>query len=272
MNTTFKNVDESMSHLLARIMMGGKESAPRGKRIRELLGQSITFDMRYAIVTKTVRKIGYHFYPAEAAWILSGDNRLETIKRFSKFIWEFSDDGFFYQGAYGPRVVDQLSYVCDVLSDDPDTRQAVIEVWRPNPRPGRDIPCTISFQFIARDGFLHCVQSMRSSDAWLGYPYDVFNAAMLTNYIILILRERAKRGRKDLKVGTHCMQIGSAHIYEPQWQSALDFVDQVSDAVYEPIDAEQFETPAGLIDWLWAMAASAYGIDPSFFQGDDRNQ
>jgi thymidylate synthase len=258
----FDSVDDSMTHILDRIITQGRESQPRGKKIRELIGQNVTFNMKYPIVTKPSRKIGYRFYPAEAAWILSGDNRLDTIKKYSKFIWEFSDDGFFYSGAYGPRVIDQLTYVCDVLSDDPDTRQAVIEIWRPNPRAGRDIPCTLSFQFIARDGLLHCVQSMRSSDAWLGYPYDAFNATMLTTYIILLLRERATRGRKDLSLGHHTMCIGSMHVYEPQWQSALDFVDDEDAVEYTPVDPTKFKSPVALLDHLWRVAGSDSGIDP----------
>lgn len=258
----FPNIDFALTDALHHVMTNGKESAPRGKKVIELIGEAITFDMRYPIVTKCSRKIGYRFYPAEAAWILSGDNRLETIKRYSKFIWEFSDDGFFYQGAYGPRVVDQLSYVCDVLAEDHDTRQAVIEVWRPNPRAGRDIPCTLSYQFIAREGKLHCIQSMRSSDVWLGYPYDAFNAAMLTTYIILLLRDRATRGRKDLQLGNHTLVVGSQHIYQPQWEGALEFIRDRSAVDYTPVDPLKFESPSSLITHLWEKASMEFGVDP----------
>lgn len=266
---SFPTIDRALSQALNRVLALGSVSSPRGKSVRELLGQSITFDMRYPIVTRPSRKIGYRFYPAEAAWILTGDNRLSTIKRYSKFIWEFSDDGFFYQGAYGPRVVDQLTYICDVLADDHDTRQAVIEVWRPNPRPGRDIPCTLSYQFIARNGRLHCIQSMRSSDVWLGYPYDAFNATMLTMYIILLLRERRDRKREDLKLGSHTLLVGSQHIYEPQWEGALNFVNDKTETMYAPMNAADFEEPSHLINWLWERAASEHGVNPTHFREHD---
>lgn len=255
----FANVNDAMTHALDRVMTHGDESMPRGKPVRELLGQSITFDMRYPLVTRPSRKLGYRFAPAEAAWILSGDNRLESIKRYSKFVWEFSDDGFFYSGAYGPRVVDQLTYVCDVLADDHDTRQAVIEVWRPNPRPGRDIPCTLSYQFIARGGALNVVQCMRSSDVWLGYPYDAFNAAMLAGYVILLLRDRAEKRRAPLCLGHHTMMIGSQHIYETNWARALEFVDDKKEVFTCPkFDPFYFESPAHLIDHLWKLAAQDF--------------
>lgn len=259
----FANIDNAMCHLLDRIMTHGAESAPRGKKIRELLGESISVNMCHPIVTKLSRKIGYRFYAAEASWILQGRNDMGYFKKLGMdFIWQFSDDGAFYNGAYGPRVIDQLTYVCDMLSDDHDTRQAVIEVWRPNPRPSRDIPCTLSYQFIARDGLLHCVQSMRSSDAWLGYPYDVFNASMLTLYVILLLKARAAKGRTGLKLGNHTMHIGSSHVYEPQWDSALTMIDDSKVAEYEAFDPDEFKSPAELIDWLEMCAANPCGVDP----------
>lgn len=256
------NIDKAMTHAIDMLLSHGNDAKPRGKLVKELIGQSISFDMRFPIVTKPSRKIGYRFYPAEAAWILSGRNDVSYIKRFSPFVDQFSDDGFFYQGAYGPRVVDQLTYVCDMLADDPDTRQAVIEVWRPNPRAGRDIPCTLSYQFLAREGHLHCVQDMRSSDAWLGYPYDAFNAAMLTTYIILLLRERKARGRDNLEIGTHTMQVGSQHLYEKDWENALHFLSDQETSGYTPVNPDQFETPVSLIQYLRDMAETPFGIDP----------
>lgn len=262
-NGTFMCVDEAMSHLLSRIVTAGVESSPRGKKVRELIGQSITFDMRYPIVTKPSREIGYRFYPAEAAWILQGRKDMGYWQEMNMpFFWEYSDDGFFYDGAYGPPVVEQLSYVCDALANDHDTRQAVINVWRPNPRPSRDIPCTLSFQFIARDGRLHCVQSMRSSDAWLGYPYDVFNASMLSSYVILLLRERKKLGRTGLELGNHTMQIGSSHVYEAQWEKALAFVDDDETFDVSPFNPHQYDSPRHLVETLYDKAKSKHGIDP----------
>lgn len=260
MKNVFTNIDDACAHLFDSIVTFGSKHMPREKPIREIVGNTIAFDMVRPIVTAPSRKWGYKFAPAEAAWILSGDNRLETIKKFSPFIWEFSDDGHFYSGAYGPRVIDQLTYVCDMLSDDYDTRQAVIEVWRPNPRPGRDIPCTLSYQFLARDGKLHCVQSMRSSDAWLGYAYDAFNAAMLTTYVILLLRERKARGRDRLELGEHHLVVGSHHLYEKDVEAALNVAGDPTRGTYAPILPEQFETPQSLIDYLWAMAGSPEGI------------
>lgn len=253
------NADDAMSDLIEYVS-GGHISEPRGKRVRERLAAQASFDMRYPLVARPSRNLGYRFAPAEAAWILGGENKVDRISRFSKFVWEFSDDSYFYAGAYGPKVIDQLTYVCDVLADDKDTRQAVIDIWRPNPRTSKDIPCTLSFQFIARHGYLHVIQTMRSSDVWLGYPYDVFNATMLAGYILLLLRHRRKRGRTDLRLGTHTVTAGSAHLYEKDWAKTQEFVGDkrvlFKPDPFDPLD--QFDEPDALIDHLWNMAGEVW--------------
>jgi len=250
----------ALRDLLHNIMTYGEDSSPRSKPSTELIGNSVAFDMRFPLVAARARRLGYRFAPAEAAWILSGDNRVATIKQYSPFIWEFSDDGFFYSGAYGPKIVDQLTYVCDVLADDMFTRQAVIDVWRPNPRAGRDLPCTLSFQFLMRNDRLHVVQSMRSSDAWLGYPYDAFNASMLAGYVMLLLRDRKVKNLRISELGSHTMVIGSSHLYRKDHESATVLLAAGSDSLFDApaFDPLEFASPQALVDHLWDLAAGKY--------------
>lgn len=261
MNIVYPHVNGAMKALCGSILRYGEVSAPRGKPIKEIIGHSVSFDMRRPLCTLPTRNLGYRFAPAEAAWILSGDNRVSTIRRYSSFVWEFSDDDVFYSGAYGPKVVDQLTYVCDCLAGDPDSRQAVIDIWRPNPRTSRDIPCTLSYQFLVRSGQIHVVQTMRSGDAWLGYPYDAFNASMLAGYVLLLLRKRAqgdrRAGLKGIELGTHTMNIGSAHVYEKEWDLAEKLIVDGGELLgYAPFDPlSMFDEPSSLIDQLWLVAA-----------------
>lgn len=269
----YKSIDDAVVAATRDIMHYGAVSEPRGKRIKELIGQSISYDMRYPLLTKPSREIGYRFYAAEAYWILTGRNDMAFWHDMKMpFIWEFSDDGFYYSGAYGPRIVDQLTYVCDVLAEDPDTRQAVIEVWRPNPRPSRDIPCTLSFQFLARGSRLHCVQSMRSSDVWLGYPYDAFNAAMLTTLVILMLKSRKAKGRKNLDVGTHTVVVGSQHLYETNWEKAMALLADKVELWYEPLSAHDFRDPEYFLSYLYAAAKSPDGVHPKAWNSHETSE
>jgi hypothetical protein len=79
--------------LMQNILDNGKTVKPRGLETKEILGCRTVIPMDYPVVTIKNRKLGYKFMAAEAAWILSGDNRVATIEPYAKAIKQFSDDG-----------------------------------------------------------------------------------------------------------------------------------------------------------------------------------
>lgn len=270
------SANEEWLSLIHNIYFNGNRYAPRDMPVREVLCNTTVMDMKQPVVTIPQRNMGYKFLAAEAAWILNGDNRIKNIEKYSPFIWQFSDDGEFYNGAYGPMIIDQLTYVCDMLEQDRDTRQAVITIWRPNPRPSRDIPCTTQLQFMIRNNQLHCFDTMRSSDAWLGWVYDVFNMTMLSGYILLLLRDRARRRGEDYRyenvdLGNLHLTAASHHIYEKNFEAveviahnsdkALDDALQIAD--FEPYS---FENAHELILHLEDLAEGRYGVKNDFLK------
>lgn len=142
---------------------------------------------------------------------------------------------------------DQLTWCVQKLREDPDSRQAVATIWTPCPGPSKDVPCTISAQFLLRDipechcganamlgnncskcglpvgksaglelpKHLHAIFTMRSSDAWLGLPYDVFTFSMIANCLA---------GELKAKPGSLIIQLGSSHLYEQHWEKATELV------------------------------------------------
>lgn len=216
------NANDAWLSLIRRIYESGAEARPRNLRIKEIVCNTTRVDMRTPVVSVKRRKLGFRFLAAEAWWILTGRNDVASIEPYSPHIASFSNDGYRFDGAYGPRIVDQLRYIVDTLTRDPDSRQAVIEIWRPNPRDSKDVPCTLSIQWLIRNGKLHCVDTMRSSDAWLGWPYDTFNFSMLSAYVALLLRERGHKEEgcssqskvlSNLQLGTLWLTAGSSHLY-----------------------------------------------------------
>ena len=190
----------------------GNSCAPRGMPVRELMSYQSVINMQHPLVTVAERRLNYRFAAAEAYWILTGDNRLAPLVQHIKKFRDFSDDGETLSGAYGPQVVDQMRYVISTLQTDNDSRQAVMTLWRPRPQPSRDIPCTVALQFLVRDGRIHCVATMRSSDAWLGWPYDVFSFTMISTMVGLKLIHGNVRFPK-LELGRLYMNVGSQHVY-----------------------------------------------------------
>lgn len=238
-------------------------SAWKGRACRELLGLQTRVPMRQPVVMSTVRPIPKKFMTAEAAWILSGDNRVETIAPFSQKIKQFSDDGQRFYGAYGPRYVSQLSHVVRTLLADPESRQAVIQVWHENPPQTNDTPCTISWQYLMRDGLLNCIATMRSSDLITGWPVDVFNFSMCAAGVLLELRRARPKGVfADVELGDLILTAGSQHVYRLDFALAKQVLEDAEpstlgyDRRKEPfsINLDEFIGVTDLASHLWYLA------------------
>lgn len=193
--------------------------SPRGLQTLETIHRTIQVNMRRPVLMVEARKLSYTFMLAEAHWILSGSDKVSEIAPYNKNIIKFSDDGETFAGAYGPRIHRQIGNVLRKLIDDRDTRQACINIWRDNPLPSKDIPCTMSIVFQIRDQHLHCSVFMRSSDIWLGLPYDVFNFSMLSHWVCAIINERHIGGLSVIP-GILSLTAASSHIYETNFTAA----------------------------------------------------
>lgn len=249
---------------LYHIKTQGAVAKPRGIETREVIGHQLRFNMQHPVLLIADRELGYKFLCAEAAWILSGDNKVSSIHRYSKAISKFSDDGVFFKGAYGPKVVDQLTYVVDCLEKDTDSRQAVMSIWRENPRNSFDTPCTLNLQFLIRENKLHTIVNMRSSDIWLGVPYDAFNFTMISCAVLLLLRRRTG---SQVALGTQYFNAGSQHLYETNFEQAEKVIR--GDAHYVigdvKVDPYEFDDHEHLTRYLWRAAD---GTVPDGFLAD----
>jgi thymidylate synthase len=95
-------------------------------------------------------------------------------------------DKFAY--TYSERFHEQLGYVVNELSRNPETRQAIMTVYDRHQDMmnwgGLDrVPCSISYHFIIRDRKLHLIYSMRSCDFVNFFQADVWCAIVLQNRI-----------------------------------------------------------------------------------------
>jgi len=233
---------------LTNLILNGHHVSPRGQVTKEIPQRTIVVDMRRPVLTVPARRLSYKFMAAEAWWILTGDDRVETIAPYNKVISQFSDDGETFFGAYGPKIVQQLHYVVDKLEADINSRQAGLTIWRENPPETRDVPCTVAVFFNIRDGKLNCHNFMRSSDIWLGIPYDVFNFSMLSHLICAHLNSR---GQLDLLIrpGNLYLTAASSHLYEWNEEEASQCLQ--SKILGQPETPDKFyHNPASLIRWL----------------------
>lgn len=245
--------------ILDDISKNGKYVSPRGKKTRECLQHTFAVDMLKPVVVNDIRKLSYRFMAAEAYWILAGDYRVETIAPYNKNISAFSDDGVTFAGAYGPRITSQMHYVVETLKNDPETRQAGLTIWNEKPKPSKDIPCTISIFFSLRNNVLNSHVFMRSSDVWLGVPYDIFNFSMLSYLVCGKLNKSINFG-VPICPGTLYMTAMSRHLYEENFQTAKEvlFARHYRQYSVEPPE-KLWQAPEDLFETLQALRETKKG-------------
>lgn len=202
----------------------GEEVSPRGMKVRELRQRTVEVDMRYPVLTLPDRKLNYRFMAAEAEWIISGRDDLASLTKYNPNMTQFSDNGVTLAGAYGPRIAGQLDFVVEKLLNDRDTRQATLTIWTPSPEESKDVPCTVAMSFMIREGLLNCHVYMRSSDIWLGLPYDVFSFSCVARYVAAF--HNKFRVGVPVNVGTLYLTAASSHLYEKDLDRDVELIER----------------------------------------------
>jgi thymidylate synthase len=253
---TSGSANELYSEVCRVVLSQGRRAAPRGMATTELLGAHLclTAPRRRFVTVPPARLLNPAFAVAEALWILSGSDD-SWIFTYNRNLRQYADNGRL-QGAYGPRLrrwrgeVDQLHRVRALLIRDPDSRQAVIQIYDPqlDTRGHRDVPCTLNYRFFLRDGRLDMHTTMRSNDVWLGLPYDLFTATLLQELVA---------GWLGAEVGAYHHHVDSLHLYAQHYDGAA----QVSTSTVEPSPAMPvLSAPA---DDLTAFLAAVVAGEPT---------
>jgi hypothetical protein len=157
------------------------------------------------------------------------------------------------QSSYGPRCGTQLQEVVDTISEDPDTRRAVI-VLANQSEPLSERPCTTGLQFQVKDGGLHVTVTMRSSDAIWGMPYDVLQFGMIS-HVVAVCTGYAFRSM--------VINVGNAHIYTNTAVNNPEFTEHTFGLPpLSPNTVAAWQTWAvGLIDGItWEFAQMVFNI------------
>lgn len=201
---------------LVAVLDNGRVSSPRGLETKELDHVTFKIDPKKSLYTSPIRDLNFFFLIAENLWYWSGRNSTEIPSYYVKNYRQFSDNNI-HQGAYGPMILEQIRYALNCLKNDEDTRQAVIQLWRPNPQDAKDKPCTLSFDFKIRDGRLNMHATMRSNDALWGNNYDIPSFSMI---------QIAVAGMLGIPTGFLYLTAHSYHIYSRHYELAEKLINE----------------------------------------------
>lgn len=209
----------------------------RGGSMREFAGFQGVFCNPYErYINPTGRKLNLPFAIVELLDFMVDENpgiRALYNKQMLHFINPVTG---YYDGHYGDRISgirpgevyinysNQFHKAFNELKDNINSRRAVIVINNPmfENYSGNDICCTLSIQFLLRNGELHCIVTMRSEDIYLGYCYDTFQFQIMQELMASLL---------GVKVGRYFHNVGSLHLYTHDDDKLLGILNDMSEKI-----------------------------------------
>ena len=177
-------------------------------------GYNTSFNISNEILpVVTTKKIHLKSIIHELLWFISGSTNIKYLQDNGVTIWnEWVDEKGELKNGYGKQWrnfngIDQFDLLMNNLKNDPKSRRHILTAWNPVDIPDSSLPpCHILAQFyINNNNALSCFLYQRSSDLFLGVPYNITSYSILTHLIAKTL---------NLKTDLFHYSIGDLHIYE----------------------------------------------------------
>ncbi len=216
--------------LLQDILDNGVAKSDRtGTGTLSVFGRQFRHKLSDGFPLLTTKKLHLKSIINELIWFLNGDTNTRWLKNNGVSIWdEWATD----QGDLGPiygaqwtawpgregNFINQVDYVVDCLKNRPNSRRILFHAWNVDYLPDETIspqenvkagrmalpPCHLLYQFYVANGELSSQLMIRSSDTFLGLPYNTASLAVLT----MMLAQQANLGLGEIIICT-----GDSHIY-----------------------------------------------------------
>ena len=234
--------------LLRDILDNGVEKGDRtGTGTLSVFARQFRHDLADGFPLLTTKKLHFKSIANELIWFLSGDTNTRWLKENGVSIW---DEWATEEGDLGPIYgaqwtnwpskdggsINQIDYVVDALRNNPDSRRILFHGWnveylpdegvspQDNVRAGRMAlpPCHLLYQFYVAGGRLSSQLLIRSSDSFLGLPYNTASLALLTH----MLAQQC-----DLEPGEIIITTGDSHIYSNHLEQVREQLGRVPRAL-----------------------------------------
>ena len=220
-------MEEQYLALVRRVIETGNMRMGRNGNVKSVFGASLECDLADGFPLLTTKKMFWKGIVEELAWFLRASTNVQELRDKNVHIWDGNSEmrdfdagpvyGFQWRhfGAeytdchadYTNKGVDQIGKIIHLLKTSPTSRRLVLSGWCPSQQEEMCLPpCHILYQFyVEHDGRLSVQMYQRSSDIFLGLPFNIASTALLLKLIA---------HQVGLESGRVLIQLGDAHIYE----------------------------------------------------------
>jgi thymidylate synthase len=228
------NVNELFSDALWRFKTSAIENTSRNGDVF-MINEPVLTKIKYPlerVLFYPRRNANPIFHLMESIWILAGHSDVNFVQQFNSRIGQFSDNGRNFNAAYGYRmrhqfITDQLIAIVQILNKDPQSRQAVIQLWDSDDlmKNTKDKACNTQMMFSIRNGCLDLMVTNRSNDFWWGYAgANIVHFTMIQEFVAIAL---------DVPVGSYFTVSNNLHLYKDLYDATPDMVS--------PPNAEEYD-------------------------------
>lgn len=216
--------------LLKDILENGVRKEDRtGTGTISVFGRQFRHDLADGFPLLTTKKLHLRSIVNELIWFLSGDSNIAWLRENGVNIWnEWATESGDLGPVYGKQwrawptrdggEINQIDYVIDCLRNRPDSRRILFHAWNVEYLPDESLspqenaqagkmalpPCHLLYQFYVANGRLSAQLYIRSSDSFLGLP---FNTASLATLVLMLAQQT------DLEPGEIIISTGDSHLY-----------------------------------------------------------
>ncbi|HDS1738728.1 thymidylate synthase [Pseudomonas putida] len=221
---------KSYLDLLTDVLENGSVKGDRtGTGTISVFGRQYRHDLSKGFPLLTTKKLHFKSIVNELIWFLSGDTNIKWLNENGVKIWnEWATEEGDLGPVYGKQwtawptkdggTINQIDYVVNALKTNPNSRRILFHGWNVEYLPDEKVspqenaengkmalpPCHLLYQFYVVDNKLSAHLFIRSSDSFLGLPYNTASLACLTH----MLAQQC-----DMGVGEIVISLSDVHIY-----------------------------------------------------------
>lgn len=199
--------EQGYLNLLDKLILKAESAEPTLDRTRvgtwNLFHESLRFDLSEGFPILTTKRMGLKSIIGELLWFLSGSTNADELEeKYGCTIWrEWKDKngelgkvyghqwrnfGGFKKNSVGLGGFDQLQWLVNEIKEYPNSRRLYVTASNPMDRYEQALDtCHNYFQVFIEDGKLNLYFQMRSTDSFLGLPYNIASYAVLAHMLAL---------------------------------------------------------------------------------------